>query len=222
MRLVVVSDIHDHVWNLRAALHWLTAGGEEARADGVICCGDYCSQFVPRLIARAFADRPVPVVLVWGNNDGDTSRIAMTAQHRPFVRVHDELAELIVIGDRLLSRAELEQQGGDYCDRSTGRRVAVNHFDAIGSALAACGSYDLVCFGHNHRLEQGLSDRTFALNPGALMGWSPLAAGEVKDIPATFAIVDSEAEDWRCRFYEVTQPWRSPGEPGQVSPLELR
>jgi putative phosphoesterase len=219
MRLVIVSDIHDHVWNLQAALHWLRLGGEGVAVDGVICCGDYCSPFVPRLIARAFADRPVPVVLVWGNNDGDTSRITMTAQHRPFVRICDELAELVVTGDRLLSWSELEKQGGDYSDASSGRRIAVNHFDAIGLPLAQSGRYDLVCFGHNHRYEQRRIDQTVALNPGTLMGWSPLADGEVKDVPATFAIVDSEADDWGCRFYEVTRPWRSPGELGQVMPF---
>ena len=221
MRLVIVSDIHDHVWNLQAALHWLQVDEEGRRTDGVICCGDYCSPFVPRLIARALADRPVPVVLVWGNNDGDTSRMAMTAQHRPFVRIHDELAELIVIGGKLLTRSEHEEQAGNYSDASNGRRIAVNHFDAIGMPLAASGRYELVCFGHNHRYEQRRFGHTVALNPGTLMGWSPLADGEVKDVPATFAIVDSEADDWRCRFYEVAEPWRSPSDPGRVIPFEM-
>ena len=70
MRLVIVSDIHDHALGnsrrprFNPACRW-TKG---RRTDGVICCGDDCSPFVPRLIARALADRPVPVVLVWGNN----------------------------------------------------------------------------------------------------------------------------------------------------------
>jgi putative phosphoesterase len=221
MRLAIISDIHDHVWNLQAVLHWLRMDGEGRRVGGVVGCGDYCSPFVPRLIARAFADTPMPVALVWGNNDGDTSRMAMTAQHRPFVQIHDELAELIVIEDRLLSRSAHEQQYGDYLGGSAGRRVAVNHFDAIGLPLAQSGRYDLVCFGHNHRFELLRFESTLALNPGALMGWSPLAEGEVKDVPATFAIADSEADDWGCRFYRVTRTWRSSGEPGEVEPFEL-
>ena len=35
MRLAILSDIHDHVWNLAAALGWCAA-----RTDAMICCGD--------------------------------------------------------------------------------------------------------------------------------------------------------------------------------------
>lgn len=40
MRIAVLSDIHDNVWNLAAALD---AGAE---TDALICCGDLCSPFI--------------------------------------------------------------------------------------------------------------------------------------------------------------------------------
>ena len=49
MRIAVLSDIHDHVWNLQAVLGALPA------VDALICCGDLCSPFVVDLLAQRFA-----------------------------------------------------------------------------------------------------------------------------------------------------------------------
>jgi putative phosphoesterase len=81
MRIAVVSDIHDNVWKLAAALDAL------AGTDALICCGDLCSPFIVHQIARAFTK---PVHIVFGNNDGDPFRIAANARNYPHIHVHGE------------------------------------------------------------------------------------------------------------------------------------
>jgi hypothetical protein len=82
MRIAVLSDIHDNVWNLAAAL-------EAVRdADALICCGDLCSPFIVHQLGRGFS-RPIHVVL--GNNDGDLYRIAANARQYDHLQIHGEL-----------------------------------------------------------------------------------------------------------------------------------
>jgi len=58
MRIAVLSDIHDNVWKLAAAL-------EAVRdADALICCGDLCSPFIVHQLGRGFAG---PIHVVFGN-----------------------------------------------------------------------------------------------------------------------------------------------------------
>jgi hypothetical protein len=82
MRIAVLSDIHDNVWNLAAALK---AVGD---ADALIFCGDLCSPFIVHQMGRGFS-RPIHVVL--GNNDGDLYRIAANARQYEHIRIHGEL-----------------------------------------------------------------------------------------------------------------------------------
>jgi hypothetical protein len=82
MRIAVLSDIHDNVWKLAAALD---AVGD---ADALICCGDLCSPFIVHQLGRGFS-RPIHVV--FGNNDGDLFRITANAQRYEHMRIHGEL-----------------------------------------------------------------------------------------------------------------------------------
>jgi putative phosphoesterase len=121
VKLAVVSDVHDHVWNLRAALASLDD------ADALVFCGDFCSPFVLALLAEGFQGRPIHAV--FGNIDGDLFRIAQNAARHEHVQLHGEVF-----------KGELG-----------GLRVAVNHFPDLALELARSGRFDLVCFGHDHR-----------------------------------------------------------------------
>ncbi len=166
MRLAIVSDIHDNIWTLRAALSFAK------EADALLCCGDMCSPFIVGLMARDFpAGR---IELVCGNNDGDLMRITQNvAKHAGRVRLHGEFAEL---------------PAEEY-----GLRIAMNHYPEIAQRVAAGGDYDLVCYGHDHRLAVGSSPAsgTAVVNPGTLMGYDPIAGAET---PATFVIYDTDAK----------------------------
>ncbi|HOX03110.1 MAG TPA: metallophosphoesterase [Candidatus Paceibacterota bacterium] len=92
MKIGIVSDIHDHLAKLRAALERLQG------AAALLCCGDICSPFALREMGRGF---PGPIHVVWGNNDGDLYRLTEVSQQMPHIRVHGELAQLELEGVRV-------------------------------------------------------------------------------------------------------------------------
>ena len=91
MRVAILSDIHDNIRTLRAALAAL-AGAEE-----LICCGDLCSPFIVDELGRGFGGG---IHVVFGNNDGDRYRIAQKAGEYEHIRIYPELAELLLGGRR--------------------------------------------------------------------------------------------------------------------------
>ena len=109
MKIGILSDIHDNIWNLRAALGGLN------EADVLICCGDLCSPFVVGLLAEGFPGRPIHVV--FGNNDGDLFRITQNAGRVERVQLHGEVF-----------KGELG-----------GKQVFVNHYPDIARAVATEG-----------------------------------------------------------------------------------
>jgi putative phosphoesterase len=165
----VVSDIHDHLPRLRAALQRLDAAGAEA----LICCGDLCSPFVISELARGFPARPIHVV--FGNNDGDRYRITTFAQHRRDVA----------------RTADVEVHGESAALELGGKRIFVHHFNDVGALIAAAGEFDVVCYGHNHEWKAARRPgASLEINPGAIMGWHPRRG----DIPSTYALYDTESD----------------------------
>jgi len=82
MRIAILSDIHDNVWKLSAAL------AAVRDADVMLCCGDLCSPFIIHQMGREFTR---PIHIVFGNNDGDLYRITANARHYDNIRLHGEL-----------------------------------------------------------------------------------------------------------------------------------
>jgi uncharacterized protein len=163
MQIGILSDIHDHVWNLSAALPVL------ADCDALLCCGDLCSPFVIHQLGRGFAG---PIHIVFGNNDADLYRITANARHYPHVSLHGEIFK------------------GEF----DGRRVVMNHFDAIAREFArGGGAWDLVCFGHNHTLEIAAEGATLLVNPGAVMGAVIEPGGGWRAVAPSVAVYDTAA-----------------------------
>jgi len=151
MKIAILSDIHDNVWKLAAALQ------KAQDAQILICCGDLCSPFVVNLMADGFPERPLH--LIFGNNDADLFRITQNAaRYGGRVTIHGAFAELTL----------------------DGRRFAVNHYPDIGRGLAASGQYDVVCFGHNHQYEVAQQGATRLINPGPIMGYDPAGRKDVE------------------------------------------
>jgi putative phosphoesterase len=153
VKLAVMSDSHDNIWKLDKAAEAF------ASAEAVIHCGDICSPFMVRRLGELAGERPVHIV--WGNNDGDPLLISKVAAGFPSIQLHGQLAE-IELG---------------------GRRVAVNHYPAIARGLARSGDYDIVCYGHDHTLHEGMEGSCLLVNPGDLTGLKG---------PSTMALVDTE------------------------------
>ena len=159
MKIAVLSDVHDHIWNLQTALASLDD------TEALLYCGDLCSPFVVGLLAEGFQNRPIEIV--FGNNDGDLFRITQNAAKHEHVRLHGEV----------------------YKNQLDGRDIAMNHFPAIAGEFLGAGSFDLVCFGHDHTFRIERTGRTLAVNPGTLLGYDPVHG---RDVPATFAVYDGE------------------------------
>lgn len=80
MRIAILSDIHDNLWNLVAAISAVSD------SDALLCCGDLCSPFVVDELARF----PRNAHIVFGNNDADLFRITSKAAKKPNIHLHGE------------------------------------------------------------------------------------------------------------------------------------
>jgi hypothetical protein len=114
-------------------------------ANALIFCGDFCAPFSLTQLARGFEG---PVHAVFGNNDGDQRLLLQMAQEAGTLTLHGQFADLEI----------------------GGLRIAVNHYPDIARGLAASNAYDVVCYGHDHRLHQETIGATLLLNPGEIMG----------------------------------------------------
>jgi uncharacterized protein len=92
MKLGVLSDIHDNIPALSAALHALSD------CELLFCCGDLCSPFIIDQLARGFWR---PIHIVFGNNDADLFRITAKQRIYPQVILHGEMCELNIEGRRI-------------------------------------------------------------------------------------------------------------------------
>ncbi len=162
MRIAILSDIHDNVWKLAAALEFA------ADADVMICCGDLCSPFVLDQLARGFSK---PLYIVFGNNDADTFRITSKTPKYPHVRLRGEFFEEEFGGRRVAVNhfdniALAIARGGEYDAVFYGH----NHV------------FDI----------RKLGARTLAVNPGAIMGCRFDAQANRTDVASTFVLYDTE------------------------------
>jgi hypothetical protein len=139
--LAVMSDTHDHIWNVRKAVTLV----KEHRADAIIHCGDFVAPFILKELDQA----KIPVHGVFGNNDGDQyllTKLSLT-----------ELSHITLFG--LMGELDL----GDF-------KVAFTHYRAVAEGLASSGRFDMVCFGHSHETCLNSVGQTTLLNPGDVMG----------------------------------------------------
>lgn len=92
MRIAVLSDIHDNIWNLEKALDRLEG------VEVLLCCGDLCAPFSLKQLQDSFSG---PVHTVLGNNDGDPLLLAQIASQREGVYLHQPLVELELDGRKI-------------------------------------------------------------------------------------------------------------------------
>ena len=95
MKIAVLSDIHDNIWNLDKVLPHLS------EAQTLILCGDLCSPFTLRKIADSFSE---PVHCVLGNNDGDILLLTRVAAQAGNVTLYNPWGE-IEVGDKKIAFA---------------------------------------------------------------------------------------------------------------------
>ncbi len=133
-RIGILSDTHDRLDKVREAVVLFN----RLKLDRVVHCGDVVAQFV----LREMGGFGVPVVVVYGNCDGD--RAALKARAAEF---------------------GFEIDDGPYRFELGGKRVVVSH-----RPLSPVPDCDFYIHGHTHRLlhERG---RPVVVNPGECCGW---------------------------------------------------
>ena len=141
MKIAILSDSHDNIWNLEKAL----AAANEAGAGILLHCGDLVAPFIVAQIAQEFAG---PIHIVEGNNDGDGRLQQQVAAGFPHVALHGPYAELDL----------------------SGRQVALIHYPEPARRIAQSGVFDLVCYGHDHMQNCERIVDCLLINPGELMG----------------------------------------------------
>jgi uncharacterized protein len=142
MKVAVLSDIHDNIWNLEKALKVV----KEKKCESIIFCGDFCAPFVvPYLVGSG-----LPVYVCFGNNDNDQGAIIQRAKPEKFKvwPLAEEFAEV-----------ELDN-----------RKIAFGHFPKLGELLAKAHNYDAVFHGHTHDQYIRFEDKTLLANPGGVCG----------------------------------------------------
>ncbi len=127
-------------------------------ANVLLFCGDFCAPFTLTQLARGFEG---PIHAVLGNNDGDQRLLLEMAQQAGNVTLYGQFADLEV----------------------GGLRIAVNHYPDIARGLAAGGTYDVVCYGHDHTLHEERVGETLLINPGEIMG---------RDGRSTYVLIDTD------------------------------
>ncbi len=154
MKVAFMSDSHDNVWALAEALRLAARRGVEH----VVHLGDIVAPFNAQVFKDNFAGE---VDIVFGNNDGDR------------VLLVERFSE---IGARLHHPPVTLRVGP--------LTIAAMHEPLFPESIAETGMFDLVAWGHTHRLEINRQGRVLMLNPGELHGF---LSGR-----KTFIILDTE------------------------------
>jgi putative phosphoesterase len=139
MKIAILSDIHDNIWNLEKVLEKI----KNEKVDAIIFCGDFCAPF----IFRKLADFGLPVYAVFGNVDG----------------AQKEITDLAIKKYRNIT---LEK---DLLEIELGKRkIAICHNNQFAEGLAKTGKYDAVFYGHTHTSKIEKIDKILLANPGEI------------------------------------------------------
>jgi putative phosphoesterase len=118
MKIAVLSDTHDNIWNLEKVLKRV----KKEKCKAIIFCGDYCASFIVKSIAKL----KLPTYAVFGNIDGTHYEIASwLTENAPHYKQFRHLAEI-----------ELGK-----------KKMAITHYPEFAEGLACTGKYDAVFHG---------------------------------------------------------------------------
>lgn len=152
MKVCILSDSHDHIALLDAAVADASAAGAEA----ILHCGDLVAPSTLHCLEKY----ALPVHVIHGNNTGDLYALTRLA-HKPgsVIRFH----------------------GMDAGIELAGKRIFLVHYPHYAHAMAATGDWDLVCCGHSHKVEITQRENcqggiTHLVNPGTIGGVGTAAA----------------------------------------------
>ena len=146
MKVCILSDSHDHIPLLDAAVE----SAIEAGAEAILHCGDVVAPSTLHCLDKY----GLPVHVIHGNNTGDLYTLGRLASRE---------------------ENHIHYHGMDAGLELAGRRIFLVHYPHYARALATTGDWDLVCCGHSHKVHietvhniQG--GTTYLVNPGTVGG----------------------------------------------------
>lgn len=146
MKVCIVSDSHDHIPLLDAAV----AEARSLGAEAVLHCGDVVAPSTLQCLEK----HRLPVHVIHGNNTGDLYTLGRLANRPDNVIHYHGMDAGIELGDR---------------------RIFLVHYPHYARAMAMTGDWDLVCCGHSHRakldrIPSAKGTTTVLVNPGTVGG----------------------------------------------------
>lgn len=157
MKVAILSDIHDNIWNLEKVLSDL----KRRKVEVIIFCGDFCAPSTFKNLAQI----NLPVHAIFGNVDGAAFQLVALAL--------TQFRNVTFYGYQGEHFGEIEFNG---------RRIAFCHEPKFAKGLACLGEYDAVFYGHTHQASKQRVNKTLLLNPGAVMGKSGKCTYALYDI----------------------------------------
>lgn len=146
MKICILSDSHDHIALLDAAV----AEARSKGAESVLHCGDIVAPSTLHCLEKY----GLPVHVIHGNNTGDMFTLGRLAAD---------------------TKSVVQYHGMDAGLQLGGRRIFLVHYPHYARALAVTGDWDIVCCGHSHapkqeRVANIKGSQTLLLNPGTVGG----------------------------------------------------
>jgi len=156
MKIAVISDIHENFHNLVLFLEQIQKHDIEKN----IFLGD----FINNGIAKILANLDIPVIAIWGNNDGEKVAITKTS-----------LAEQsnMSIGFSTYDFLAIEN-----------KKIFITHYPLLAKPMAKSGEFDVVFYGHDHKRNIDKVEKCLIVNPGEISAH--------KTGRASFAIYDTK------------------------------
>ncbi len=143
MLVGLIADTHDCLPMVEKAVKRLN----EENVGLVLHAGDYVAPFV----IPKFKDLKARLIGVFGNNDGDRELLKRRFSENKSLELHGNFAEIII----------------------DGLKVALlhGHEEELLKALIESGGFDVVVYGHTHKVEVYQKGRTLVVNPGEVCGY---------------------------------------------------
>ncbi len=146
MKICILSDSHDHIPLLNAAVKEAKGNGAEV----VLHCGDVVAPSTLKCLNK----HELPVHVIHGNNSGDLYSLARLATNAANV---------------------IHYHGMDASLTLKGKRIFLVHYPHYARAMASTGKWDMVCCGHSHKVNIEMlpnikGTKTPLVNPGTVGG----------------------------------------------------
>ncbi len=142
MKVAIISDSHDNLKGLRWAFDKINSLG----IDKVIHLGDVISPFVPVRIGEIYKGE---LWVVFGNNDGDYLKLSQNFRKFGWY-VSSESPTFLELNDR---------------------NIIMMHEPVLIDKLAETREFDVILYGHLHKVDIRKVGKTVIINPGEIYGY---------------------------------------------------